>query len=252
MSGIGSSKTAIWLAAVIAFLNFLFSWLGLYLVDRVGRRKLLLASLAGVVISLGVLGGAFYMFHSNDHPVTFKEGSQAQHLTMCTERMSCMKCVQKDSCGFCYSLDPNGQPINSSCVAANSTMAAYGRCAGKRHPGFRLSFDVCPSKYAWIAVAGLALYIACFAPGMGPIPWTLNSEIFPLWARSAGTSCATAVNWGLNLLVSMTFLSLMQWISPHMTFWLYMSIAAVGWIFFFFSVPETKGKSLEELEHIFQ
>ena len=44
--------------------------------------------------------------------------------------------------------------------------------------------DYCPSDVAWIVVLGLCLYLFFFAPGMGPMPWTINSEIYPLWARS--------------------------------------------------------------------
>ena len=52
-------------------------------------------------------------------------------------------------------------------------------------PGERLLFaaDYCPSEVAWIVVVGLCLYLFFFAPGMGPMPWTINSEIYPLWAR---------------------------------------------------------------------
>ena len=58
--------------------------------------------------------------------------------------------------------------------------------------------DYCPSNYAWLIMVGLVLYLFFFAPGMGPMPWTLNSEIYPLWARSFGVSVATSVNWAFN------------------------------------------------------
>jgi len=47
------------------------------------------------------------------------------------------------------------------------------------------------------------------------MPWTINSEIYPMWARSTGTSIATAVNWIANLIVSMTFLSLLESITTY-------------------------------------
>lgn len=54
--------------------------------------------------------------------------------------------------------------------------------------------------------------------GMGPMPWTINSEIYPTWARSTGNSISTAVNWSFNLLVSMTFLTLTESITKYGVF----------------------------------
>lgn len=87
---------------------------------------------------------------------------------------------------------------------------------------------------------------------MGPMPWTINSEIFPLWARSVCFSISTSINWISNLLVSLTFLTLIQTFNKHGTFWLYVGFATIGWILFLFLLPDTKGKSLEEIEILFK
>lgn len=50
---------------------------------------------------------------------------------------------------------------------------------------------------------------------MGPMPWTINSEIYPLWARSTGNACAAGVNWTFNILVSLTFLHLAQYLTYY-------------------------------------
>nr|KAG5705569.1 hypothetical protein BaRGS_034767 [Batillaria attramentaria] len=77
------------------------------------------------------------------------------------------------------------------------------------------AYDYCPTSYSWIAVFGLALYLMFFAPGMGPMPWTINAEIYPLWARSTGNSMSAATNWIANLVVSMTFLTLTETITKY-------------------------------------
>ncbi|KAK3711146.1 hypothetical protein QZH41_020717 [Actinostola sp. cb2023] len=249
MTGIGTDKVAIWLAAAVAFSNFLFTMVGMYLVERIGRRKLLLGSLTLVAISLFLIGGAFYIIDQTDSKVTFAENGGFSH--QCTAIDTCMECVAKHTCGFCYQRNSDGNVINGSCIYTNSSShsALYGRCSDQ-HSIAQWTYATCPSKFAAFAFVGMILYIASFAPGMGPMPWTLNSEIFPLWARSKGIASTTAVNWMCNLVIALTFLDLMKWMTRPGAFWLYGSISLAGLIFFYALVPETKGKSLEELETI--
>jgi MFS family permease len=88
----------------------------------------------------------------------------------------------------------------------------------------------------------------CFAFGLGPIFWLLISEIYPLKVRGAAMSAVTVTNWAMNLIVAVTFLSLVSFLGHALTFWLYGVIAIGAWIFFYKLVPETKGKSLEQIE----
>jgi MFS family permease len=78
------------------------------------------------------------------------------------------------------------------------------------------------------------------------------SEIYPLKVRGAAMSAATVCNWAFNLLVAATFLSLVAVLGHAGTFWLYGVIAIAAWIFFYRFVPETKGKTLEQIEAHFQ
>ena len=141
----------------------------LLLLDKVGRRPLLLTGMAGMVISLGILGLAF------------------------------------------------GSP----------TML---------------------NSLGWLAVISLMVYVGSFAISLGPVFWLLISEIYPLKIRGLAMSAATVVNWGANLIVALTFLSLIDVIGRAGTFWLYAAVGTVSWIFAYCMVPETKGRSLEEIE----
>ncbi len=100
----------------------------------------------------------------------------------------------------------------------------------------------------WVTALSLATYIGFFAIGLGPVFWLLIAEIFPLATRGRGTSIATFANWGANLIVALTFLLLVEAAGPGPTFLLYALLSVGGFIFTKLLVPETKGKTLEQIE----
>ncbi|CDR33502.1 sugar porter family MFS transporter [Criblamydia sequanensis] len=100
----------------------------------------------------------------------------------------------------------------------------------------------------WLAISSMLLYIASFAVSLGPVVWLLISEIYPLKIRGIGASLATCVNWGSNLIVTATFLSLVDWIEVSGTFSLYLSLSLFSLFFIYYFVPETKGVTLEKIE----
>ncbi|HWB66868.1 MAG TPA: sugar porter family MFS transporter [Mycobacteriales bacterium] len=101
---------------------------------------------------------------------------------------------------------------------------------------------------AWIAVVALVIFIASFAIGLGPVFWLMIAEIFPLRIRSHAMSVCTVVNWGANFLISYYFLDLVGKIGRPSTFWLYAGFGVLATTFFLLKVPETKGRSLEQIE----
>jgi SP family galactose:H+ symporter-like MFS transporter len=168
-AGFASAAVAILATVGIGIINMLMTVVAIRLIDRVGRRPLLLIGLAGMILSLGVLGLAFLL--------------------------------------------PN------------------------------LS-----SALGWIAVGSLALYVGSFAIGLGPVFWLLVSEVYPLKIRGLAMSIASIANWGSNLIVALTFLTLIQVVGRPGTFWLYGLVGVGAWLFAYSLVPETKGRSLEEIE----
>ncbi|KAI4374222.1 hypothetical protein MLD38_012241 [Melastoma candidum] len=174
LAGFRSNQLALLLSLVVAAMNAAGTVVGIYLIDHVGRKKLAVASLVGVVASLAILSGAF----------------------------------------FAESADASG------------------------------------GIYGWVAVLGLALYIAFFSPGMGPVPWTVNSEIYPEAYRGICGGLSATVNWVSNLIVAQTFLSIADSIGTGPTFLILAGIAVVAIIFVLAFVPETKGLTFEEVEKI--
>eukprot|EP00298_Acanthocystis_sp_HF-20_P011945 c19649_g1_i1.p1 GENE.c19649_g1_i1~~c19649_g1_i1.p1 ORF type:complete len:368 (+),score=113.09 c19649_g1_i1:517-1620(+) len=102
-----------------------------------------------------------------------------------------------------------------------------------------------------LSLLSLIGYLLCFGFGMSPVPWVMNSEIYPLRARSACASIAVGTNWLSNFIISGTFLSVADSIGISETFWIFASIGIVGWLWIYFKMPETFGKSLEEIELLF-
>ncbi|XP_057717918.1 sugar transporter ERD6-like 7 [Arachis stenosperma] len=98
-----------------------------------------------------------------------------------------------------------------------------------------------------LALIGILVYIGSFSLGMGAVPWVVMSEIFPINIKGLAGSVATLVNWFGAWLCSYTFNFLMSW-SSYGTFIVYAAINAVAIVFIIVVVPETKGKSLEELQ----
>jgi sugar porter (SP) family MFS transporter len=99
-----------------------------------------------------------------------------------------------------------------------------------------------------VTVLALVVFIASFAFSMGPIVWTLIAEIYPNRVRGRAISVATAANWLAAFLVAQFFLSLVDAIGESTTFFLFAALCVVSFVFVWFLVPETKGRSLEEIQ----
>jgi len=99
-----------------------------------------------------------------------------------------------------------------------------------------------------VTLVALVVFIISFAFSLGPVVWTVINEIFPGRVRGRAVAVATAVNWGAAFLVSEFFLTLVNAIGESATFWLFAFFCVVGGIWVYRSVPETKGRSLEQIE----
>jgi SP family galactose:H+ symporter-like MFS transporter len=168
-AGFKTAGFSILATAGVGIVNVGFTVLAIRLMDRVGRRPLLLVGVAGQIVGLAILGLAFQLHQ----------------------------------------------------------LSAF---------------------LGYLAIISLAIYVGSFAIGLGPVFWLMISEIYPLRVRGAAMSIATFANWGLNLAVALTFLTLVGILGRPGTFWLYAVIGIAAWIFIYRLVPETKGRSLEEIE----
>ena len=100
-------------------------------------------------------------------------------------------------------------------------------------------------------VVAVWAFVVVFAISLGSIPWLMAAELFPLGVRGKAASLAAIVGWTGNLIVSFTFLSLLDGIGTAATFFAYAGVAILGFIFVWFLVPEAKGRTLEEIQQAF-
>ncbi|KAH9289603.1 hypothetical protein KI387_033720 [Taxus chinensis] len=248
LAGFASNTVALLLSLVTSGLNAFGSIVSISLVDKYGRRKLLIFSLAGVIGSLAILTAVFHVT-TESSPLVSRKATQEFSGYQCPDYAStsgtwdCMRCLKAThpECGFCASA--GNQLLPGACVISNSTMKHT--CQGNSRPWFTRG---CPSRFGWLAVVGLALYIIFFSPGMGTIPWVTNSEIYPLQYRGVCGGIAATVNWICNLIVSQTFLTMTENIGTSKTFMVFGIISVFALFFVILIVPETKGLSLEDVE----
>ncbi|KAJ0811744.1 putative major facilitator, sugar transporter, major facilitator superfamily [Helianthus annuus] len=129
-------------------------------------------------------------------------------------------------------------------------VSSFGTCLGCFITGTAFFFKGQGILLEWVpflAVSGVLVFIAFFSVGMGAIPWLIMSEIFPLHIKGAAGSLVCIVNWLGAWVVSYSFNFLINW-SPAGTFWLFAGFGVLNIIFVAKLVPETKGKSLEEIQ----
>jgi sugar porter (SP) family MFS transporter len=103
-----------------------------------------------------------------------------------------------------------------------------------------------------ITLVALVVFIISFAFSLGPVVWTVINEIFPSRVRGRAVAAATAVNWFSAFLVSEFFLTLIDAIGTSGTFWLFAAFSGVAFVWVWRKVPETKGRSLEEIQGLWQ
>ena len=104
------------------------------------------------------------------------------------------------------------------------------------------------SGLGWLSLVSLLVFVAFFSLGWGPLPWLITAEVLPVRAKSLGGGIATASNWLFAFLTTKEFEDLESLLDEFGAFWLFAGISLVGVLFVWFLVPETRGRSLEEIE----
>ncbi|XP_070589655.1 solute carrier family 2, facilitated glucose transporter member 12 [Erythrolamprus reginae] len=99
----------------------------------------------------------------------------------------------------------------------------------------------------WLSLASLLVYVAAFSIGLGPMSWLVLSEIFPAGIRGRAIAFTSSINWGVNLLISSTFLTVTNLLGLPWIFFIYALMSLATLAFVIICIPETKGYSLEQI-----
>nr|AAF91432.1 putative Na+/myo-inositol symporter [Mesembryanthemum crystallinum] len=254
LAGFASNSTALALSLVTSGLNAIGSIVSMMFVDRHGRRRLMIISMFGIITCLIVLAIGFFQAAAHAPKISHAESTHfglnstcpAYTTTRNPATWNCMTCLQAASeCAFCT--NKGNQLLPGGCVSRTDAMKVA--CHGEKRVYFT---EGCPSKFGFLAVILLGAYIISYSPGMGTVPWIVNSEIYPLRYRGVGGGIAAVSNWTSNLIVSETFLTLTEALGAAGTFLLFAGFSAIGLVFIYLLVPETKGLPIEEVEHMLE
>ncbi len=121
-------------------------------------------------------------------------------------------------------------------------------CAGIALSHFLLGFGYRLGLTGFPMLLFTLLTIGCYAMSLAPVTWVIISEIFPTQFRGAGVAISVSALWIASFLLTFTFPALREGLGSSGTFWLYAAICVAGFAFVYLRVPETKGKTLEQIE----
>ena len=225
LTGIGRDAAfvqSVW----VGLINVLFTLLAIFLIDRVGRRPLLLTGIAGIALSLLLVSYGF-------SDATF---------SLTTDK------IENLSAGIDRNqLDGMVGQVYSSDVAFNDALrAALGNADAALYKAELVQAAANLDPY--LLLVGILGFVACFAFSLGPVMWVLLSEIFPNKTRGIAISVVGFVNSITSYFVVQFFPWQLDVFGSASTFLIYAFMALVAFILLYRLLPETKGKSLEELE----
>ena len=224
-TGIGTDA-AFSSGVLLSFTTVVFTLLAIYLIDRMGRRPLLIAGMSGIALSLLLCA---YSFSQATYELSASEINSFENIDT-------------------YKLAQFQDIIYDNDVSfKNDIKAAIGNQVYALNEGTILEAAI--NMNATLVLIGILGFIACFAFSLGPVMWVMLSEIFPNRYRGLAIGVIGFINSFSSWLIQQIFPWEISNLGSALTFLIYGLIATVGVLLFIKILPETKGKSLEQLEN---
>ncbi|MEM1057547.1 MAG: sugar porter family MFS transporter [Bacteroidota bacterium] len=222
-SGIGTDASFIQ-AIFVGVINLVFTLAAIALIDRLGRRPLLIGGLIGITIAMGLLaygfGQATYTLEADAPAIVVEQPEALAPLV--------------------------GQTYDSDVEFKAALAEAIGETQATAYEADLITSAI--TMNPTLILIGILGFVASFAISLGPVMWVLFSELFPNRVRAIAISFVGLINSAVSFGVQQIFPVELAALGAATTFAIFGIIAAAGLVFVFFVVPETKGKSLEELE----
>ena len=210
---------------LLSTISVIFTFVAIYLIDRMGRRPLLLIGTAGISLSLLLcsygFGQATYQLKpANIAAFQFTNSSELYVLA--------------------------DKTFESDIDFKKEVKAILGNQIYSKNDGEIL--ETATNINATLVLIGILGFIACFAFSLGPVMWVLLSELFPLKFKGLAIGVIAFINSLISSLVQLVFPWELSNLGNSLTFFIFGFIALIGFFILLKILPETKGKSLEELE----
>jgi SP family arabinose:H+ symporter-like MFS transporter len=224
-SGIGTDASFIQ-AILVGLTNLVFTVLAILFIDKLGRKPLLAIGVSGIVICMGLLA---YGFNSASYQLT---SEKVEHLPEQIDRNNLQPLI--------------GQMFASDLDFKNGIHEALGTETATLYESELIQAAI--TMNPTLILFGILGFVASFAISLGPVMWVLFSELFPNRLRGIAISFVGFINSIISTLVQWVFPWELATFGNATTFFIYGLFALVGLLFIIRVIPETKGKSLEELE----
>jgi len=215
-------------AILVGLTNLVFTIVAIWLIDKLGRKPLLMIGISGIIVSMFVIGMAFK---------TANYSLTTEKINKLTEVINNDKLTQFENKQF-----------ESDLEFRKEIRTVFGNELNKEQETILMTnaIDINPM----LVLFGIIGFVASFACSLGPVMWVLFSELFPNRLRGLAISFAGTINSAFSFLVQLVFPWELANIGNSTTFFIYGAFALVGLVLLHKYLPETKGKSLEELEKI--
>jgi MFS family permease len=246
--GLTGSENALAQSIGIGLTNLVFTFVGLYLIDRLGRRTLLYIGSFGYIASLGLCAFAFFnwapQFKAASAAVDVKStagalesANPARHAAL-TDELTAKKASLIEAAAAAGS---GAQPVEFAADATLDQVTAVADAALKQASS-------ASGPGGMIVLLCIFAFIAAHAAGQGAVIWVFISEIFPNSARAAGQSLGSATHWVFAAGLTTVFPLMMAVLAPGVVFLIFTGMMVLQLVWVKVMVPETKGVPLEELE----